>query len=112
VTSIRALIIVLALAFDTFSQQVITVDFRDFEDPAYKNLATFPRSESISVRDKVDDFPMKAGVANGIYNSDIADLLVYCPTGNCTWPRIPTIGMCGGCTNVTKSLKRLVRLVV
>jgi hypothetical protein len=31
--SIGALITILALAFDTFSQQVITVDFRNVEDP-------------------------------------------------------------------------------
>jgi hypothetical protein len=104
--SIGALITILALAFDTFSQQVITVDFRNVEDPTYKNLATVLRSQSITVENTVNEFPIKAVIANGIYNSDISDLTAYCPTGNCTWPRIPTLGMCGGCTNVTDALKK------
>lgn len=104
--SIGALITILALAFDTFSQQVITVDFRNLEDPAYKNVATVPRSQSITVEDAVDEFPIKAAIANAIYNTDIPDLPAYCPTGNCTWPRIPSLGMCGGCTNVTDALNK------
>jgi hypothetical protein len=75
------LIIVLALAFDTLSQQAITVDFRDFIDPAYKTLATFPENEGITARNEVDDFPLEAAIFNGIYHSNIADLLVCYPTG-------------------------------
>jgi hypothetical protein len=104
--SIGALITILALAFDTFSQQVITIGFRNVEDPTYKNLANVLRSQSITVENAVNEFPIKAAIANGIYNSDISDLTAYCPTGNCTWPRIPTLGMCGGCTNVTDALKK------
>lgn len=104
--SIGALIAILALAFDTFSQQVITVDFRNVGDPTYKNLATVLRSQSITVENAVNEFPIKAAIANGIYNSDAPDLTAYCPAGNCTWPRIPTPGMCDGCTNVTDALKK------
>ncbi|KAI0007326.1 hypothetical protein F4779DRAFT_592391 [Xylariaceae sp. FL0662B] len=25
-----------------------------------------------------------------------------CPTGNCTWPQVPTLGICADCTNVTQ----------
>ena len=88
--SIGALVAILALAFDTFSQQVITVDFRNVGDPTYKNLATVLRSQSITVENAVNEFPIKAAIANGIYNSDTPDLTAYCPAGNCTWPRIPT----------------------
>jgi hypothetical protein len=30
---------------------------------------------------------------------------VICPTGNCTWPIIPTIGVCGACVNLTNDIK-------
>ena len=44
-TSIGALITVLALAFDTFSQQVITVDFRNLEDSVYQHRLRPHRSD-------------------------------------------------------------------
>jgi hypothetical protein len=27
-----------------------------------------------------------------------------CPTGNCTWPIIPTVGVCGSCVNLTDEI--------
>ena len=30
---------------------------------------------------------------------------VTCPTGNCTWPVIPTVGVCGACTDLTSEIE-------
>ena len=32
---------------------------------------------------------------------------VNCPTGNCTWPIVPTVGVCGACTDLTNEIKYL-----
>jgi hypothetical protein len=71
-----------------------------------KDLATVLRSQNITVESAINEFPIKAAIANGIYYTDIPDLTAYCQTGNCTWPRIPSLAMCGGCTNVTDALNK------
>lgn len=30
-----------------------------------------------------------------------------CPTGNCTWPIFPTLALCGSCTDLSKSLRKV-----
>jgi hypothetical protein len=42
-----------------------------------------------------------AAVTNGIYASNISFLPVPCSTGNCTYPTIPTLAVCGGCQPLT-----------
>lgn len=39
------------------------------------------------------------------YMADNVDLLqTTCPTGNCEWPIIPTVGVCGACVNTTDEI--------
>ena len=110
---IGAILTLLALAFDTFSQQVLSVRFNEVLD-ASSYPPTFVRNERYGREHdtkgptgahKADvDLPMKAAIMNGILAANIADLPVTCATGNCTWPIIPTLGVCGGCTNVTSNI--------
>jgi hypothetical protein len=37
--------------------------------------------------------------------TEIDDMLVNCATGNCTWPVIPTVGVCGACVDTTESIQ-------
>jgi Zn-finger nucleic acid-binding protein len=37
--------------------------------------------------------------------TDIEDMTVNCATGNCTWPIIPTVGVCGACVDTTESIR-------
>ena len=111
--TVGAVLIVLLLAFDTFSQQILQIKFRSVISTSPDATGAFNRSESYLLTPKVEqnltgvpdiDYSMKAGTFNALFGSKIADLPIYCPTGNCTWPIIPTLGMCGGCTNVTDRL--------
>lgn len=36
---------------------------------------------------------------------NIGNSLVTCATGNCTWPIIPTVGVCGACVNMTDKIR-------
>lgn len=38
-------------------------------------------------------------------SSNVTDIPVSCPTGNCTWPIVPSLGVCGDCIDVTLSLQ-------
>jgi hypothetical protein len=48
--------------------------------------------------------PMVAAISNGMYTAGLEPLGVPCPTGNCTWPTIPTLAVCSDCRNVTENL--------
>ncbi|KAK2627651.1 hypothetical protein QTJ16_002297 [Diplocarpon rosae] len=41
---------------------------------------------------------MRAAIYNGILAQDIQPLSVPCSTGNCTWPIVPSLGVCGECS--------------
>jgi hypothetical protein len=36
----------------------------------------------------------------GLLSNNVTDLHIPCSTGNCTWPVIETLGMCGACVDV------------
>jgi hypothetical protein len=49
-------------------------------------------------------FPaVKGALMSGVFQSHITQPTITCPTGNCTWPITPTLGMCSKCTD-TKHL--------
>lgn len=41
---------------------------------------------------------MKAATYIGASNTDFEPLTASCPTGNCTWPITPSLGICGACS--------------
>jgi hypothetical protein len=49
--------------------------------------------------------PVKGAIYNGLFSPTVDDLAVSCPTGNCTWPVVPYLAICGGCTNTTHLIK-------
>lgn len=47
---------------------------------------------------------MQAAILEGLYNGTGQPLL-SCPTGNCTWTDLTTLGVCGGCEDITSLIK-------
>ena len=50
---------------------------------------------------------MEAAIIAGAFSSPQSNFSLVpfsCPTGNCTWPTIPTLGICNQCENVTSQL--------
>lgn len=41
-----------------------------------------------------------AAIYNGLLSNTVPDVQISCATGNCTWPVIPTVAMCGACMDL------------
>ncbi|KAH7419273.1 hypothetical protein BKA64DRAFT_751689 [Cadophora sp. MPI-SDFR-AT-0126] len=102
--SLRAVITVLALAFDAFTQQVLTTQYTNtIDDLASPSELSFPRSTSYNIsrnldnsgENKVPDWSTYAAIYNGILATNASHLPAPCRTGNCTWPITPSLGVCG-----------------
>lgn len=54
--------------------------------------------------DWVNDLNTVAAEYNGIYNyQNITAPVAQCSTGNCTWPIVPSLAVCGSCMDLTAS---------
>ncbi|PMD42223.1 hypothetical protein L207DRAFT_527156 [Hyaloscypha variabilis F] len=104
-------VIILAVALDPFSQQVI--QFYVTYTPSPKSNATLPRTTVYSISGvhigaalAPLDTPMEGAIMAGFYTpgSDAYTVEVSnCLTGNCSFPvQYRTIGMCHGCYEVTE----------
>ena len=49
------------------------------------------------------DARMQAAMIQGLYNGTASPSII-CTTGNCTWTSPTTLGVCGGCTEITEQL--------
>ena len=94
VSSLGALITVLALAINPFTQQVATYQLAQV--PSSQN-STLPVRFSYP-NDLVLSF--KAAAYNGLFGSGHNALTPYCPSGNCTWAPYQTLAVCSQCVNV------------
>ena len=94
VSSLGALITVLALAINPFTQQVATYQLERV--PSSQN-STLPVRFSYP-NDIVPSF--KAAVYNGLFGSGHNAVAPYCPSGNCTWAPYQTLAVCSQCVNV------------
>ncbi|KAI9932361.1 hypothetical protein ASPWEDRAFT_68137 [Aspergillus wentii DTO 134E9] len=102
-TSIGALLIIVGIGMDTFSQQLLSIQSRTVGDASPD--AKYPRSQyyngsaprAINVQNM--DYPMLSAIYRGMYGAKFTDLNAPCKTGNCTWPILPSLAVCGGCTD-------------
>ncbi|OJJ07869.1 hypothetical protein ASPVEDRAFT_89100 [Aspergillus versicolor CBS 583.65] len=131
-----ALLIVLVLALDPFSQQLIQLEQRpSYGEPSwhttpgasFTTLATsfdqgkalyahdWSRAEN-STRNPVIrmttelELPMQAAILAGLSRSRKTidqQSTVQCPTGICTWDQFQTLGVCHRCQDLTPELKRV-----
>ncbi|KAI0471148.1 hypothetical protein F4859DRAFT_505064 [Xylaria cf. heliscus] len=105
-----AALTILALAFSTFSQQLVTFETNNALGGASTPMASVPRSTYVNtVNGYGGSFNPSHSTKLAIYNGFMSSTIDYpsanCPTGNCTWPIIPTIGVCGACVNLTSEIK-------
>lgn len=62
-------------------------------------------TEAYVSTDFLNDLNTIAAEYNGIFNyQNITAPTAQCSTGNCTWPTIPSLGVCGTCTDVTSEI--------
>ncbi|KAI0440412.1 hypothetical protein F4803DRAFT_527211 [Xylaria telfairii] len=104
-----AALTVLALAFSTFSQQLIIFESNVLSE-APTPMASVPRSTYVNTVNGVGNafnptLSTKLAIYNGFMSSTITYPSASCPTGNCTWPVIPTMGVCGSCVDLTSEIK-------
>ncbi|KAK3393681.1 hypothetical protein B0H63DRAFT_555011 [Podospora didyma] len=111
---IGAAIIILIHGFETFSQQMVIFEQRPtpFLNSSYNPAPAPARSEvwdTYLLRgfagDLVPALSTKAAVYSGIISTEIPMLTAPCETANCSWPLIPTLAACGGCTEIPISSK-------
>lgn len=117
-----ALITITSLAMSTCSQQVLTLrrDNVISQDSTLINqLGQVIRAENINAiqaTDPAGDFgyrrlSMAASLAiyDGFLSKSIPQFPMACPTGDCTWPVFPTLGVCGRCAGVSSDLEHVQR---
>jgi len=113
--SIGALLTILSLAMDPFTQQVLEVRFR--ASTAVNNLtiasdvqrseryeAYIPSPENFEHPVNLVTLGMRAAVVNGLMTSPIQNVSLQCFTGNCQWPTMPSLAVCSECMDLTGNL--------
>ncbi|KAF0328664.1 hypothetical protein GQ607_004076 [Colletotrichum asianum] len=97
------------------AQQLITVQIDNVPDLEASGSPApgpvFPRTAIVYGSGDSINLPFSTDLAlsAGFLSTHVNFLDVVCPTGNCTWPIIPTIGICGACDNATSHIKVLDR---
>ncbi|KAL4961182.1 DUF3176 domain-containing protein [Aspergillus stella-maris] len=108
-----AVLTILALAFDTFAQQVISFEMggtliQPGRDPLQPH---FPRAD-IYTGEQIHSSPvgmnvglvMEAAWHAGLLTYNVTDLQPTCILGNCTWPIVSSLAVCGACANVSSDV--------
>ncbi|CAI7654037.1 unnamed protein product [Penicillium glandicola] len=108
-----SLAVILALAFDPFTQNLIHYYPKLVADST--QTAIVPTSSDydavgpVTGASNLIESGMKANVYNAIFNSDSSkpwSIPRYsCSSGNCTWDPIATLAMGSSCTNITEMLE-------
>ncbi|KAI0435269.1 hypothetical protein F5Y09DRAFT_293549 [Xylaria sp. FL1042] len=112
VAYLGSLTILLALAFEPFSQQLLHFDERVITYPYQRSsvpLSTVYDYDAQGV-DGVSsvivgprDNPMRAAVVNGIYDV-VKDPPFTCPGATCSYPTFTTMGVCSECEDITSTI--------
>ncbi|KAL7931830.1 hypothetical protein V8C35DRAFT_308682 [Trichoderma chlorosporum] len=108
-----ALITIASLLMDPFVQLVFSFPSRLVVDSELLSSFSASRVYIPSNYQAFSDFAllgnidsaMTAAIMQGIYVQDIQPSLT-CPSGNCTWTNVNTLGVCSSCQNITSKLTR------
>lgn len=109
---VGALVAVLSLAMDIFTQQLVTytsmpmtdrvysltpgnIPWTDYYNNFYGNPAEAAFGTTLDV---------KAAAYSGFLATDISAIQSDCPTGNCTFPFTPSVAVCGQCETTTNHM--------
>ncbi|KAM0428289.1 hypothetical protein ACHAPT_007190 [Fusarium lateritium] len=109
VACIGAALSILSQAFGLFSQQLVSlrtdwVETRSPRDTGQVARTTWLASELWEDARYRYQTATRLAMYTGFLAPSIGAPPVHCPTGNCTWPIIPTIGVCGRCLNLTDEI--------
>jgi hypothetical protein len=109
--AIGALITVLAVVMDPFTQQIVSYPSEQVEIGSASigrakgydsNLGIISLDSGLLVG---PEFGMKSAVYNGIFTpGDITNLTPICSSGNCTFPLFDSLAFCSQCLNVTQGV--------
>ncbi|USW53129.1 hypothetical protein Slin15195_G064480 [Septoria linicola] len=99
--SLAAVITILALAVEPFTQQVITYEGLDTKA---SNLSSSIITNSIFARDGSNEehkinLQLERALLSGLL-SEVDDVRNTCPTSTCTWPAYKTLGVCRKCQDI------------
>lgn len=108
-TSFAAVLSILSIAVDPFFQQILS--YRDCQVPVPSVRATIPRTSYFDKDHMYKDidlgfFPSqgaKAALNKGVLAAPEA-ISSNCPTGNCTFSKFSTLGLCSSCEDITETL--------
>ncbi|RYC61420.1 hypothetical protein CHU98_g4801 [Xylaria longipes] len=111
---IGCVIILLALAFEPFSQQLLHFEERVITIPDTQSSVSFSTAYDFQ-GDGVDgasavivgprDNPMTAAAVNGVYDV-VKDPPFDCPGSTCSYPTFTTFGVCSECADITKTITK------
>lgn len=114
-----AIIVLLSLAIDPFSQQLVQlrqdITFTEDTTTAINRAIRYSKgyhysdsSQNISIADA--DYSMQSAIFYGLSNSEQAvsqQLNFTCPSGNCTWESpVESLAVCSKCANLSSLLER------
>ncbi|KAK3073299.1 hypothetical protein LTR53_005251 [Teratosphaeriaceae sp. CCFEE 6253] len=96
-STVGALVTIMALAFDPFVQQVIQYPTRLRQSPDPTAIAG-----KASLFNPDSGFQYWSAINAGLWSSPDQFLLTpACPSGTCNWPTYSSVGWCSKCANVT-----------
>lgn len=112
VAAVGALLTIVALVADPFSQQLITVETRQFASPTgvayfssslvYDSGATVRQQRTFRAGSRTVDSNMYGAVLEGVFSAATPETSFECSTSNCTWPgTYGFLGVVSSCANVT-----------
>ncbi|KAL7627276.1 hypothetical protein AAE478_001465 [Parahypoxylon ruwenzoriense] len=102
-----AALTILSLAFSAFSQQLLTIQINIVPSASQVGAVASSRWVDQVIGNSNSWIPLPA-TRLAIYDGSMAPNIdlpqVTCSTGNCTWPTIPTVGVCGSCVDLTDEI--------
>ncbi|KAI0534584.1 hypothetical protein GGR58DRAFT_482345 [Xylaria digitata] len=114
ITYLGCITILLALAFEPFSQQLLHFDEQVIAYPEQRSSVPFSTAYDFGAQgvDGVSavivgprDNQMKAAVVNGIYDV-VKDPPFDCPGSTCSYPPATSFGVCSECEDITSTIKK------
>ncbi|CAI0644526.1 unnamed protein product [Colletotrichum noveboracense] len=110
IACLGAALSILSLAFGLFSQQLIGLRTIEITNDSVGATGRVPRATFVDTMKagSIDPKSLLPSTKLAIYEGYMAEnvdfLQTTCPTGNCDWPIIPTLGVCGACVNTTDEI--------
>ncbi|KAJ9615718.1 hypothetical protein H2200_001795 [Cladophialophora chaetospira] len=97
--SLGAIIIILAIVFDPFLQQIVSYPLLEVS-----SSLTASTRQALWMSPFLDGGDIIKAVNKGL-NTESFSRVPYCPSGNCTWAPFVSAGWCSSCEDATSQIK-------